>query len=183
MDLILGDPVLNARDHIALSDTCLLLRHGYHDEIWEVRPSPLRAPSESRSRSRPLPQTFCHGGSTPSKNHFTYANLEDPLSEKESQRITTFAAGPAEPKQRIWSVALASTRPVGVDYGQTCYKERHKKCKCAFFVFGGDGGRRKEGRDAGSADCERPTLNSVGLKVQGKYHSQCISDVNALETT
>ncbi|THU84956.1 hypothetical protein K435DRAFT_395810 [Dendrothele bispora CBS 962.96] len=132
VDRILGDQVLNERDHLALSGTCTAIRMGYSDAFWEA--------------TLKLHTPFSH-------NQFTYSLLSDPCNIRAARTIFP-EPSPLPPRCKLWSTALGNIRayrnsifsasyasvtfsgsdpPIikpGIDFYTPCYKPKHKKCQC-----------------------------------------------------
>ncbi|KAF9020194.1 hypothetical protein BDP27DRAFT_1354620 [Rhodocollybia butyracea] len=136
VDKILGDGVLNERDHLALSGVCTAMRLGYTEEFWNA--------------TLKVHTPFSH-------NQFTYRLLHDPCNTREGCHIheektclsgavntTVHAAGSSNTQGTVPAAAHIWTRAItrindksmnpGIDFDGPCYKARHKRCKCMRFM-------------------------------------------------
>ncbi|KAH8814614.1 hypothetical protein DL96DRAFT_1624317 [Flagelloscypha sp. PMI_526] len=120
LDAILGDLVLNERDHIALSGTCTLIRLGYTEQVWQTM-----IPG-------PIPRN------TVRESHFTLALLSDPCNLSQCFSVSPI---PNTARSRIFSTALSYTSTTvtpGIDLRSICanleHKKRKRECDCIRFV-------------------------------------------------
>ncbi|KAH8814613.1 hypothetical protein DL96DRAFT_1624312 [Flagelloscypha sp. PMI_526] len=122
LDSILGDLVLNERDHIALSGTCTLIRLGYTEEVWQTM------------ISKPIPRNSVR------ESHFTLSLLFDPCNLSHCFTVSELPSAANSARSRIFSTALSrisSAEILGINLKVKCDNSRHKgkrKCGCIRFI-------------------------------------------------
>ncbi|KAH8822374.1 hypothetical protein DL96DRAFT_1620851 [Flagelloscypha sp. PMI_526] len=140
LDSILGDLVLNERDHIALSGTCTLLRLGYTEEVWQVHSLLITAFHKKGNPPSNVPYLLKYQTMIPSpprsnafrQTHFTSALLSDPCNVSQCLTIPMVPPTAGTPRSRIFSTALSRTSSAdaaGINLKAKCANPKHKRKK------------------------------------------------------